>query len=145
MKSMDLAHKLKTLRQEEYRLRSEREELRSTISTKMKDWDHLMREHQGSYNLHGIFVKDKCEIDLWMGTNCGCYWIASVTNCQNFEINKQSKICDSCQMVKEVANEVSHDNDDDPSDYLEQLASHQYTFYGWKSKKLADETCHCHQ
>jgi hypothetical protein len=117
--------------------------LNSCVDKRIETWDHLMREHQGNYNPHGIFKLGTCQISIEMRSGCGISWRA-ITNCDDQ--------CNTCRLVKKSSNEpISHEEDcsgedcgcDDPSIILEQLARLDFEFVGWNDKLVVDNPCCC--
>jgi hypothetical protein len=108
----------------------------------INQWNHLMREHQGDYNPHGIFTRGKCSATLGMGTNCGIYW-TTTTQCAT------SPDCAACKAAKK-SRPQRHFSDcsgdecgcDDCQSNLESLQLAGFTFHGWNdSRLLVDNPC----
>jgi len=134
-----LAIKLTAISHAEDELRIKKQKLMAPIAKQINDWDHWMREHQGDLNPHGSFMKDDCKIQLYMGTNCGIYWMARVDRCKSKLRPKKSDLCKACKMVTACGENVTED--DDNSHYLQQLACHEFRFVGWNQNPFIDNPC----
>jgi len=122
---------------------TKQQKLQQELGAVVHEWKHLMLDHSGKRNPHGMFQTASCSLELFEGTNCGIYFMYQNRRCAcgccegENDDDKTAKrcVCADCLAIIRVSRRAASDS---PDDYLWALAARGFT---WQFRE--GQVCDC--